>query len=165
MHGLNQLTAALVATIVISGSDAPETKISGSQYWFFKLLSRLEVTRAGDRMIAGVIRRADRAEKFVADRKDVDSPTSKVQGALRAIDFYLALLRDAETDTKLHVARDELQRLTGEDFASLDEWRSWLHENRAFVIFSDEKQRLVLDAEAKKHGIPALEYRREKHRS
>jgi len=84
----------------------------------------------------------------------VDNPQLKTSGYRQAVTELLqwvAVDSDDVDDNAKHAA-EHLERITGEDFETLAEWSAWWEASEAFVMWSEDEERLVVMEDALEAG-------------
>lgn len=84
----------------------------------------------------------------------VNNPQLKSAGYRQAVSELLQWVADNDSshDDSAKLAIERLGRITGEDFDNRAEWTAWWGASRDFVMWSEEKERLVLVTEAQAAG-------------
>jgi hypothetical protein len=84
----------------------------------------------------------------------VDDPQQKSAGYRQAVNELIQWVVDDgdADDDNAKLAATQLKRLTGEDFDTPADWSTWWEESRDFVMWSEDKERLVVVTEALASG-------------
>lgn len=99
--------------------------------------------------------------------KHLNDPENKTIGFKDKISFWLHFkplesqavnLSHKIGDGSLTVEK-RIEELTGESFTSTEEWRAWWIENWEYLVWSDKKDRLILDSKAKSEKKPLIPFR------
>lgn len=115
--------------------------------------------------MTGVARGHHSSGPFHVSAKELGDPIAKRQGLLECVAEYIGMIEsDVEYRGRKEDERDELtarlRQLTGEDRETATGWREWLNQNRDWLAWSESKRRFLIDEDAKKAGVPTVDYRR-----
>ena len=134
--------------------------LDATQYWFWDAYFGVtEITDLGNERIGRVV--IDPNICFRVLRIGLDDPSPKIRGYRLAVEELLKWITDeSEPDreeTNSSMAREQLVKITGQQFRSVDEWTRWWNANEDFVAWSEDHERLAVDAAAMRAGAPLLD--------
>jgi hypothetical protein len=134
--------------------------LDATQYWFWDAYFGVtETTDLGNERIGRVV--IDPNICFRVLRIGLDDASSKTRGYRLAVEELLKWITDesgpSNEESNSSMARDQLAKITGQQFRRVDEWVSWWNTNKDFVAWSEDHERLAVDAAAKRAGTPLLD--------
>lgn len=151
---------AILPNICYAQSKAEEQtpkEITAESYWYNTTLGRVLKIDRTTTDIVGVIQARHGLSNFRVRRDKASDPQAKSQGLKMALRELAAWL---EETTSRGVALSKLQELTGERFTDAARWSDWQRANGAYIVWSDSKNRFIIDEEAKRAGVPTDQYRK-----
>jgi hypothetical protein len=134
--------------------------LDATQYWFWDAYFGVtEITDLGSERIGRVV--IDPNTCFRVLRVGLDDPSPKTRGYRLAVEELLKWINDesgsSREESNSSLARHQLAKITGQRFRSVDEWTIWWNANEDFVAWSEDHERLAVDAEARQAGTPLLD--------
>lgn len=153
--------AGIGARAEVNGSECQTVReLSGVNYWLWEgYVGAEDVVDDGVTLTGRVSSDPDIC--FRVSRLALEEPLARTHGyKLAVMEWFKQLPREAErweTDPEGYTARQHLKILTGQDFASQEQWTKWWMENNEYLLWSDAVGHLIIDEEAKRAQTPVLE--------
>lgn len=153
------LFIALMPTIICGHAkqdEEPPTEITGESYWYNLGMERVLSSSETKNYIEGVIQARHTVSRFRVRKTQVADPASKSRGLKMVVEEMLAWLNTTSKD----FAKAKLNALTGEQFANAPDWEKWYRDNDPYLVWSDRRNHLIVDDEAKRARIPTEQFRK-----
>jgi len=100
-------------------------------------------------------------------RKDLlHSSEAKNKASIKGLEVFISSIEILEADEYKDIQSalmnnlyKKLRQLTEVDFDDINDWRNWFEENRDYLFYSDDKEKILVDENAKKAGVSVLKER------
>jgi hypothetical protein len=127
------------------------------KYWLWEgYLGVQDVSDSGGERRGRLVNEPRKCFRVPLDQ--LQDPIARIRGYKQAVVEWVHWLSDDakawDKDSRTLAARQKLKALTGHDFSSKRELKSWWDENNDYLVWSDDAGHLVVDEEAKKGGKP-----------
>ena len=159
------LLANLVSQILTCASGfpalhaGPTEQISAEDYWYYDKVGLLKDVRLSADDVTGQRFSRHGWVPFHIQRVLLNDTVAKTLGARRAVQELVVRATLSSGQEARRRAEEQLTALTGISQEGAD-WETWLATNREYLVWCDRENRLMIDEEAKKLGIPALDHRK-----
>ena len=123
-------------------------------YWSWEVLSESQDVEEDDIYRRG--RNPDEGFCFVVKLSDLEDPMQRAYGAKYALTQLIRFgnLNDIVRASKGKTSSEILFRYTGKNFELKKEWQDWWAANKDYLVWSNEADRLIIDAQAKRERYP-----------
>ena len=134
--------------------------LDATEYWFWDAYFGVtEITDLGNERIGRVV--IDPNICFRVLRIGLDDHNPKTRGYRLAVEELLKWVTDETSSNRegsnSSMAREQLTKITGQQFRGVNEWIGWWNANEDFVGWSEDDGRLAVDVEARLAGTPLLD--------
>ncbi len=137
------------------------TELQGYHYWFAERVGWLRNVEQGDEEITGeMFAGMGGWGTFRLKRSEIEAPHVRTVGYRMALKQFMHILGESRgrISARAKFAIGKLSALTGQRMAQPDSWRTWYDENKAYLIWSDKEQLLVVARKAKEAGVPPFKF-------
>lgn len=141
-------------TIPKVSNDSIEVFDSAYNYWFFEMHG--DITRIifeDEQRIIFEVRSMEGSYKGQIDKSLLKDNRAKTKGAMEALRSLI--ISQEITYPQIHAHKqyydknnDQLKKITGQNFTLPNEWRDWYEENKNKLVWSDEKDHLIIEQES-----------------
>lgn len=165
MEGLRWIVIVLFGVVApFSGSLLAEQaakEVSGEVFWWMEKLGQIRNIVEGATEVSAEALGAHGFEHIRVNKEEFRDPWAKTAGYKRAMSQLITVMeQNKDFPALVDDYRTRLQEMANLPLQTASEWERWFAENRNYLIWSEKRQRFLVDTDAKKEGVPTREYRK-----